>query len=75
MRVSLAKICIEEDPEARASYRLALSKQQTAKRRKEEICRDKTVLAMSEKYIDALYYNEIFILRHVGTLLIRLTGL
>ena len=32
----------------------------TTKRRKEELLCDKTVLAVSEKYIDALYYNEMF---------------
>ena len=56
----LVKICIEDAPALRASDRLALSKQQTANIRKEEILCYKTVLAMSEKYIDALYYNEMF---------------
>ena len=37
-----------------------MSKQQTENRRKKDIHRDKTVLAVSEKYIDALYYNEMF---------------
>ena len=32
----------------------------TTKRRKEELLCDKTVLAVSEKYIDALYYDEMF---------------
>ena len=35
-------------------------KQLTAKIRNEYILPDKTVLAASEKYIDALYYNEMF---------------
>ena len=43
-----------------AAGQFAMYKQQTEKRRKEEIFRDKTVLYVSEKYIDALYYNEIF---------------
>ena len=43
-----------------ASDRLDLSKQLTARIIKEEILSDKTVLAVSENYIDALYYNEMF---------------
>ena len=35
-------------------------KQQTEKISKEELLCDKTVFSVSEKYIDALYYNEIF---------------
>ena len=35
-------------------------KQQTANISKEDILSDKAVLAVSEKYIDALYYNEMF---------------
>ena len=35
-------------------------KQRTAKISKEELLCDKMVLAVSEKYIDALYYNEMF---------------
>ena len=57
MRVSLVKMYIEAETAARADDLLGLSKQQTAKRRREEIFRDKTVLAVSEKYIDALYYR------------------
>ena len=57
MRVSLVKMRIEDDPEAHATDRLDLSKQRSTKRRKEEFLRDKTVLAVSEGYIDAFYYN------------------
>ena len=60
MRVSLAKIYIYDALVACAADQLALSKQQTANIIKEELLRDKTVLAVSEKYIDALYYNEMF---------------
>ena len=60
IRVSLVKMCIKYVSVARASDLLALSKILTAKIRKEEILCDKTVLAVSEKYIDALYYNEMF---------------
>ena len=35
-----------------------MSKQQNTKRHEEELLFDKAVLAVSEKYIDALYYNE-----------------
>ena len=60
MRVSLAKMCIEDAPAVRAADRLALSKQQTAKRSTEDILCDIAVLDLSKKYIDALYYNEMF---------------
>ena len=61
-------------PVARADDRLGMSKQQTAKRKKENILFDKTILDVGEIYIDVLYYNKIFILRSVGALLLRLTG-
>ena len=47
MRVSLVNMYIEDAPAARAADRLALSKQVTTKRRKEELLRDKTVLDAS----------------------------
>ena len=59
MRVSLANMCIEDTPEPRYADQLALSKQLTIKISKEEILFDKTVLAVSEKYIYALYYNKV----------------
>ena len=43
-----------------ADDQLSLSKQGSAKRRKEDILRDKTVLAVSNKYIDVLHYDEMF---------------
>ena len=60
MRVSLAKIYIYDALVACAADQLSMSKQRTANISKEELLRDKTVLAVSEKYIDALYYNEMF---------------
>ena len=60
MRVSLAKICIEDALAACAADQYALYKQQNAKRCKEELFCDKTDLYVSEKYIDALYYNDMF---------------
>ena len=44
----------------RSADRFDLYKQRTSKIRKEELIRDKMVLAVSGKYIDALYYNEMF---------------
>ena len=60
IRVSLVKICIYYAPAARADDQLSLSKQRSANRRKEYILRNTTVLSVSEKYIDALCYNEMF---------------
>ena len=57
MRVSLEKMCIEGAPVAHASGQLAMSKQRTTKKIKKELLCDKTVLAVSKKCIDALYYN------------------
>ena len=58
--MSLVEICIKDAPAARASDKLDLSKQRTSKISKEDLLHDKMVLAVSEKYIDALYYKEIF---------------
>ena len=74
MGVSLVKMFYTYVSSASTSDQLALSKQRTSKRRKEELLRDNTALAVSEKYIDALYYNEIFILWHIVTLMLQLTG-
>ena len=71
--MSLVKICEYDAPAVRSSDRINISKQHTTKRRTEELLRDKRVLDVNEKYIDVLYYIEIFILSHVGTLLLRLT--
>ena len=60
MRIYLVKICIEDASEARTDDRLALSKQLTANIRKEDLLCDNTVLAVSEIYIDGLYYNKMF---------------
>ena len=54
------KMCIDDAPAARAADRLDISKQLTEKRSKEELLSEKTVLSESEKYIDVLYYNEMF---------------
>ena len=47
-------------PVALADDRLDMSKQQTAKRKKENILFDQTILDVGEIYIDVLYYNEMF---------------
>ena len=60
MKVSLVNMCIYDASEARASDWLSLSKQRAAKIIKEELLHDKTVLAVSETYIDAVYYNNMF---------------
>ena len=44
----------------RSADRFDLYKQRTSKIRKEELIRDKMVLAVSGKYIDAFYYKEVF---------------
>ena len=75
MRVSLANMCIEDEPSAHSTDRLYLSKQRTENIREEELLCDKTVLSVSENFIDVLYYNKKFILCHVGTLLLQLTGM
>ena len=59
-RVSLVQTCIYDVAEACASDRLSLSIELTAKRINEDIPFDKKVLAVSVKYIDALYYNYMF---------------
>ena len=60
MRMSPVNMCIEYAPEARAADRIAISKQRSTKRRKEYLLHDKTVLGVSEEYIDELYYNDMF---------------
>ena len=60
VRLSLVKIYIEDTPAACATDQLAMFKQITSKRIKKEILCDKMVLAVSEKCIYALYYNEMF---------------
>ena len=74
MRVYLTKMCIEDAPAAHDPDQLSLSKKQTAKRRKEDIFCDKSVLAVSENTL--MYYTimRYFILRRVGTLMLQLTG-
>ena len=57
-----------------ADDQLSLSKQQTEKRRKEELLRYKKILAVSEKILMHYIIMRLFILRNVGTLLLRLTG-
>ena len=47
-------------PVARAADLLYMFKKQTAKRRKDELLRDKKSLAVREIYINALSYNDMF---------------
>ena len=65
MRVYLSNIWIEDAPYAHAAELLALSKKQTAKRRKEEL---------SEQLLMHYIIMRWFILRSFGTLLLRLIG-
>ena len=58
--MSLTKMCTEDAPPARADDRLALYKQQTEKRRKEDLLRENIVLTVSKKYPNVLYYNNMF---------------
>ena len=53
-------MCIEDAPASRAAEKLALPFKKTVKRRNKELLCDKMVLDVSEKYIDALYYNVMF---------------
>ena len=71
--MSLVKIFIEDAQELRTSDQLALFKQKTANRRKEELFRDKTVLDVSEKILMHYIIMRCFILRRVGTPLLRFT--
>ena len=61
--------------EALTANQLALSKQLTAKRREEELLRDKTVLDISGKILMHSIIMRCFILRRVGTLILWLTGI
>ena len=73
LRVSLVKMCIEDAPEERAVDQLDMSIQLTANIRKEEILRDNMVLAVSENILMHYIKMRCFILRRVGTLMLRLT--
>ena len=74
MRASLAKMCIEDAPSVRAAEQLGLYKQQTTKRRREYLLRDKTVLNVSLKKLMYYITMRCFIMWRVVILLLRLTG-
>ena len=58
MHTSLLITAMEDAPSVRVNDREALAKQRAAKRRKEELAREHALECASEKYIDAIYYNE-----------------